>query len=150
VTVPPDPDQLERECAVFTRFLTRAPASPYVVRKYLDAHATLHTLHVSDEGERAVVRVAASSPAITRLADAYARICAPRSLLRKKLSVVLAILETTAPSHRAIDTAPERGGAASVLELALVGGLGVAAALTGVLLFVPLRAMARVLGPRHE
>jgi hypothetical protein len=149
VNVPPDPDHLERECAVFTRFLTSVPATPYVIRKYVSAHTVLHTLHAGDEGERAVVRVAASAPAIARLADAYARICAPRSLLRKKLSVLLAILETASPSHRAIDAPPARGAVAAALELALVGALGVAAAVTGVLLFVPVRAMARLLEPRR-
>jgi hypothetical protein len=146
----PDQQQLARECAVFARFLVQAPASPYVVQTYVRAHRALSGLGVSTAPERAVVGVAARSPVLARLADAYARVCAPRSLLRKKLSVLLSILETAPPSSRVVDGTPSSGPAAGVLELALVGIAGVGALAAGLLIFVPLELTVRVFGNGRE
>jgi hypothetical protein len=148
--VRPDQEPLARECDVFARFLVRAPASPYVVQTYVRAHDALSALRSSSAAERALVAVATRSPALTRLADAYARARAPRSLLRRKLSLLLSILETTPPSSRVIDGAPSRGPAAGVLELALIGIGGVLAIVAGVLIVVPLKLAVRAFGDDRE
>ena len=93
--------QLERECDTLTRYLVGTRPTSYVCRKYVEAHA-----HLSPEADRfdeLLIRVARRAALGAKLADSYARVFAPGTLLRKKLVVLLAILETCSPSFRLID-----------------------------------------------
>ena len=145
-----DPTLIERECRVFTRFLVRASATPYVVDRYLEAHRLSDTFAPASGVDRALVTVARWSPAVTQMADAYARLCARRGVLRKKLVLLLAILETSSPFYRSIDNEPSRSFAMVVLHLAAVGSLGVLATVVGMLAFLPLRFTEQVWKRRDE
>jgi hypothetical protein len=135
---------LERECQVFTRHIARMSPTPYVIGKYVEAHRVSPAFVAAERLEQWLVAAARFGPAVTRLADAYARLFAPRGVLRKKLVLLLAILETSAPFHRAIDHEPPRQLLAAMLHLAVTGLAGALAALVGVMVFVPLRIIARL------
>jgi hypothetical protein len=139
---------LQHEARVFSRFLARVPATPYVTARYVDAHRATQTLGPVDRFDRWMVAVARVSPVLTRLADAYARLFLPRGVLRKKLVTLLAILETSTPFHRALDRAPGRHPAVVVMLLAVSGVGGILAALAGTLIFGPLHIRARIGGSR--
>jgi hypothetical protein len=134
---------LEQECRVFTRFISRVEPSPYVTRKYVDAHRLGPDLAPADLFDGWLVAVARSSPPLTRLADAYARHFAPRTTLRRKLVLLLAILESSPPFNRVIDRVPARPFVIAVLALAVTGLGGLAAALAGAALFAPIRFLSR-------
>ncbi|SRR5712692_4694078 len=133
-----DPERLTAECEVFTWFLVGAEPSGYVVERYRAAHAMSRTYIPPDRFEMWLVRLARSGPFWTKLTDSYARVFAPRSALRKKLVLVLAILETCPPYYRAW----EPGGTARRSALLLVlgaRGLGFLGALAvGTLVCSPL------------
>ena len=139
---------LEAECRVFTRFIARAEPTPYVAQKYVDAHRTIPGFAAGDRFDGWLLAAARSSPRVTRLADAYARVFAPGNALRKKLVLLLAILESSAPFNRGIDRAPSRPVAIAVFQLAASGVGGILAVLAGAALFVPLRLIARIGGER--
>ena len=143
----PESDILTRECRVFTRYLSRRDATEYVVTKYLDAHRLLATLTPADRFEGVLVSWASATPTMARLADAYVRRCHPRGVLRKKLVLLLAVLETTPPFCDDIDVAPDRSSAAAVMSLAIAGVVGLGVTVVGVTLF----GIARVLlGPERR
>jgi hypothetical protein len=78
------------------------------------------------------------------LADGYARLFLPRGVLRKKLVLALAILESSAPFHRALDRTPPRPFAVVVVQLACSAVVGILTGLTGSVIFAPLSLIARL------
>jgi len=141
-------ERLERECDVFCRYLSGAAPSEYVRAQYLSAHATGV---VEPEGgatrfERAVVALARNGPALTRVLDSYSRVFANGGLLRRKLVLVLAVLEVRSPHAEAIDTPT---GTSSFAMLLVMAWLGVRFALSlavGALLLLPVRLWCAVGG----
>jgi hypothetical protein len=130
---------LASECCVFTQYLLGCAAPPYTIRKYDNAHQVSPVFSSGNRFDRFLVRVAGTHPVLTRVADSYARMLAPQALLRKKLILLLAILETSPPTHNVIDSVG--GGSNLALSFRLVGkavtfGLSAAA---GAILFVPAR-----------
>jgi hypothetical protein len=140
--------QLERECHVFTRLLTGEDATAGIIAKYRDAHAVLEGCVPVSAIDRRLTGVARAGAPLARMADAYARLFAPNSAFRRKLVLLLAILETSPPFHARIDRTEPRGLVTTLGRLALAGVLGVLAALAGMLLFGPMHVWARLAGRR--
>ncbi len=102
-------DELERECATFCRYLSGGDASAYTRAKYVAAHecGAVEGLRTTSF-ERAVARLARAAPLLTRMLDAHERVFANGSLLRRKLVLVLALLESKSPPAEELD-APTHG-----------------------------------------
>lgn len=137
---------LAKECDVFTRHLSGRPANTRVSEQYAAAHQVLDGMAGGDRHERWLLRVARTGPGACRVADAWARLGAPQGTLRRKLVVLLAILEVTPPYAAELDQ--PRGGSALEWVRMAASGLGFAGALAlGVVLFLPVRlATARKAG----
>lgn len=134
---------LERECRVFTRYLAGREPTPYVIAKYRAAHAAVDAYGVQSAFDGRLVAGARLHPVFAWLVDAAARFTAPRGLLRKKLVLLLAILETAPPFFSAIEQIEEgrRGREFAGLALRLVlfvPGLVLGMVLVLVLRVVPL------------
>ena len=139
------PSNAEQECDVFSRYLLNVPPEPYVVGKYKEAHGVLSELSQGTSFDKLLLHVARTHGTFTKMADAYARIFCPDATLRKKLVVLLAILESS-PSHRLIDKA---AGGSKVLLLGRLLGKGCAAGvslLIGAIIFSPARLVLAVVG----
>jgi hypothetical protein len=134
---------LERECRTFTRLLADAAATPLVVRKYVEAHRGRSTFDAAEGFERTLVNAAARGPTIARAADAYARLVMRRGALRKKLVLLLAILETSSDFHGAIDRPARSSRAGALARLAWAGLAGTLAAVGGLVTFGTLHLVAR-------
>ena len=133
------PAELERECDVFVRHLLRCGADPYVRAKYSAAHAALPALQPNDAFDAFLVRFATRGPVFVRLADAYAGMFAHASLLRKKMVLLVAILETSQPSHRTIDAPLGGKPMGAVLSLTATGIIAAFSVLAGSLVLLPMR-----------
>lgn len=136
------PLDLPRECQTFTRLLTGLDATPYVTDKYVAAHAAHPDLASLDGFDSMLVTRAASSPLMARLADGYARRAQPQGPLRKKLVLLLAILETSPGFHTRIDTARSQSFVGAIVSLGLAGAAGAATAVAGLGLFTLLRLVS--------
>jgi len=102
----PDYKALDRECSVFSMYLIGLPPSEYVMEKYRAAHQSrCHFSATMQPAEKFLVRIASIAPWSTKIIDVYSRIFRPYSTVRKKLVLLLAILESCAPSHTYLDTA---------------------------------------------
>jgi hypothetical protein len=137
MTDPTPAPALAAEARVLARVLTGSGPSDYVIAQYVRAHQHL-PLAPETPFDRTLVAFATGGTWAARAADAYARFTAPGSVLRRKVSVMIAILESTAPSDRAF--APADAPLATALAR-LVG--------TGLVFAVFLLAGILLVGPRH-
>ena len=98
-------DLLTRECLVFTRYLLGIAASAEIVASYRRAHEVSRVDRADSRMDVALVRCARSGPAWTRLADAYAGVFAASGSLRRKLVLLVAILESRPETADDLDLA---------------------------------------------
>ena len=131
---------LERECRTFTRYLAGREASPYVVQKYCDAHAG-PLAAAADPFDRRLMTVARWHPVTALVADAFARFFAPYGALRKKLVLLLAILETSPRFFRELDHPPGGGRVAEALRVGARLLVFVLALVVGVIVLLPVRLL---------
>ena len=145
-----DSQQLARECQRWCRYLVDRDGSAAVVARYIDAHAcgVVEPPGSRCAFDRALVALARRGELSTRLCDVHARVFRPAGLLRRKLVLALALLETDAQSHARVDEVSPGTKrwfavecAAWSLRFALLFGLGL-------IVLVPLRAFCALAGRR--
>ncbi len=137
---------VEAECRVLTRFLVSQDPAPYVLDSYIRLRpgATPPDADVARPIERALLSSARSGPTAVGIADCYAKFFVPRSVLRCRLVLLLAILENSPQTERALNSAAEGSlwlFAARVLLVGLSVGLRLAA---GIVLFLPWHVLSVV------
>jgi hypothetical protein len=136
--------ELERECRVYCRYLLGRSPDEYVLQKYqaFHAHERAAVVQTADRFDRLLLSASLCCPFSARLVDTYANHFFKRSVVRKKLVLLLAILECSPATYRLIDST-DRGG-----RLRVIGVLSVRSLLYAVLWLVaivgfgPLHAMA--------
>ena len=137
---------LEQEARVFTRALIGRDPSDYVLRQYARGHMALPLAPVQ-AFDRVLLRTARGAPWQARMADAWARRFAGTSILRRKLTLLLAILESSAPSDA--EFAPVRASAFGVvLRLAAAGTAAVFYTSLSLLILGPAYLVHRVAAGR--
>ena len=101
-----NPSDVAEECRVFCRYLSDRPPPTEVLSAYRRAHQCV--VVAADAAwppiDAALLRIARLGPSLTRAADAYAVTFAKSSLLRRKLVLLLAILESCGSTIGAVDT----------------------------------------------
>ena len=116
-----DASVLEREASVFTRHLIGEEPPAYVTAKYVAAHGPGREGPGSGEGD-ALVALARRGPFAARLADAWSALFDRGGPLRRKLVLLVALLESTGATAARVDT-PDRGGPAGFFVRAALEGL---------------------------
>jgi len=138
-------DSPAAECRVFTRHLLGRDPDDYVTATYRAALAGMPVLAARGRFDSALLSFARTHPLCAKIADAYASLFLRAGALRKRLVLLLAVLETRPPFSHAIDQAV--GGSMPVLFIRL--GARTAAALVsllvGILIFTPLRVVLSVM-----
>lgn len=131
---------LDRECALFCRYLIGESPDPYVIEWYGRAHTSRPDLFTPASGAEApLLAVAHRGRAWTRMADAFSRVVLPGSILRRKLALLSAILECSPTTFEAFETPVVRS----------IWSWWFSAAMTGVKFATTLIAGMVLLGPRH-
>ena len=131
--------ELEDECEVFTKHLVGRAANDYVRAKYRAAHAASAALSSASAFDRFLVRFARLGSLFARLADAHSALFTPASLLRKKLVLLIAILETCPPYFQQFDAPVGGSPAAAWLRLCGTGLAAVLSLVVGSLILLPAR-----------
>lgn len=93
----PDREQLRTEARALARYLLRLDPAPALVERYADACAVLFP-DPPTRADDALLRFAVRHPRLIAPLDAAAAIVLPGALLRRRILVMAAILETT-PEH---------------------------------------------------
>ena len=131
--------ELDRECLVFSAYLVRQRPNEYVLAKYREAHGASGIVK-RNEGrflDRLLVGVAVVHPVGAKLVDAYTAIFYKKSAVRRKWILLLAILESCAPTYSYFDS-PDVGGRAWLAARLLWQGVGFILALgLSMILFMP-------------
>jgi hypothetical protein len=117
----PPQARLARECEVFCRYLVGRPPDAYVQEKYALAHRVAQDYSGGTKFDALLLGLARSGPAGTRLADSYACLLARGSLLRKKLVLLVAILEACSAARGFEDSASGAPPSAVFLQMAVRG-----------------------------
>jgi hypothetical protein len=141
-------DRLGRECEVFASYLTGLKPQTYVLERYSDAHRKVASYTACGQFDRFLLRFANAGPVCTKLADSYARLFAPASTLRKKLILLLAILESSSPAHRFLDSVDGNSKPLLLLRILQKGLLFVLSFLSACIVLLPFR-LALALGGRR-
>jgi len=140
---------LDRECRVFFHYLCDLEADPYIVAKYCEAHHKVPVYTPSSGFDQLLVQFAAMRSSFTRMADSYARFFAPRSTLRKKLILLVAILESSPRGSAFLDTVDTENKLLVTVRLLLQGVRFVATLAVGTALLFPCH-LAHTLIPRKD
>ena len=93
--------QLEHESVTFTKFLINDEPTNYIQNNYCKAHhsSNIFVGNIDDQFDDFLIKFSARNGFFTKLADSYASFFYKNSLLRKKIVLLLAILESSAPSY---------------------------------------------------
>ena len=123
-----NPRAVRQECDTFVRYLTGRPPSEYVRAQYLKGVEARGL--ANDQGftefDQASLRLARRGPVAARLADAHCAFFRRRGALRRKLILLLAVLEHVSPSNAIVDDSANRGPFMAILGLIGAGiGFGV-------------------------
>ena len=132
-------DQLDQEGRVFCNYLIGQDPSVYMLTKYREGHAAHGLERAADANsfDRLLVRMARKGPRFARLTDTYTSLFYGTSVLRKKLILLLAILECSAPTNQVLDAGRATGKMRYYLTL-FTKGFGFAfRLLLSTLLFLP-------------
>ena len=99
-------EDVAEECRVFCRYLADRTPPDEVLTAYRRAHQSgiVDVDAVGSPVDAALLRIARRGRFLTRAADAYAVTFAKSSLLRQKLVLLLAILESCGSTNAAVDT----------------------------------------------
>jgi NADH dehydrogenase len=141
-------EAIEHECKTFATYMTSKPPSKYVTEQYAAA-VLAHGLASDDDlscFDRAALRLARSGSAFTRGADAFCSIFARRGVLRRKLIVLAAILESVAPTNEAMDRVTSRSAAVVLASLIGYGAAFAVSFILGAAILLPAAAFCRMVG----
>lgn len=144
-----DERSLRREADVFARSLVGRRPSDAVADRYVAFHRR-DGAPAPAGFDAALVRIARVHPVATRMCDAYAARLPRVTALRRKLVLVLALVEC-APSTYELVEVPGAGGAGLGLpRLVVRGALEALALLVGAIVLLPLHLILSVGGSRQE
>jgi len=135
--------RLDRECTTFARYLTGCAPDDYLLRAYSDAHARgeLAALLASPTTLDRILLAVGSRRVATRMVDVYTALFAKRAVVRKKLVLVLALLESASPSYRYFEE-PDSGGVGPIVLRLALRSIGSAFALvSSLVLLAPVHAV---------
>ncbi len=113
----PNVSRLSRtEAATFGAYFGTSHVPPEIVARYEIALAAEPT-STNDRFDEWLVTFAARHRVLTGLADAYARFARPYGRLRRRLTLMLALLETHGATHAAYDRAQSSSMAVAWLAI---------------------------------
>ena len=134
-------NQLVRESKVYTKFLINDEPTSYIQNKYQKAHhrSNIFEGNVSDPFDDFLIKFSSKNGFFIKLADSYASFFKKNSLIRKKLILLLALLESTAPSYRQFESPDSSSKLAIIFMLFTKGVVFVIIFIAAIVFFLPVR-----------
>jgi hypothetical protein len=134
---------LERECRVFACYLTGRMPEDYVRRKYLEAFSSKRQeqLAVCGRFDRVLLSLACAHPLLTRVTDIYSRFFCFDSAVRRRLVMLLALIETDTASIDRLDYPNCSGMAGLVLGMGMRGVVSALCLVPALVTLLPLQLL---------
>ncbi|MCC6927931.1 MAG: NAD(P)H-binding protein [Gemmatimonadaceae bacterium] len=142
-----DPAALAHEFSVFARYLGTVSVDERLAAAYVRAHQSLPP-GASDGLDAWLFQWGRSGTVACTLSDCYARRVRPFGLLRRKLVLALAVLESMPATHARYDTARHASATASWLALVALGVRWVACTVAAVVVLLPVHFLLSLRGAR--
>jgi hypothetical protein len=116
-------DILSKECEIFSRHLIGKNPDAYVIEAYRRAH---RMDFIARDGslarfDKLLVLLARMHPFMTRLVDVYTAVFFRRAHVRKKLIILLGILESSSPGYQSLDIVDYTSRTIIFLQVAVKG-----------------------------
>jgi len=130
---------LIRECKTFCKYLSGLKANEYVIANYIKYHniSNLENKKNKPFFDKFLIKLASLHPFLTKPIDIYTKFLKPQTVLRYKLSYLLAILEVSPPYYQNIDTTEGIEKFKFLLLLGLKGGIFVLQLVISIILLLP-------------
>jgi hypothetical protein len=138
--------ELDAECETFCRYVAGIAPGEYVKRKYREAHAPGRH-GPRREAHDPLTALARRGPGMARLVDAWSVLVARDGTFRRKLVLLLAILESSGETSGRVDR-PDPGSVAGFLAGTALRAAGFALTLAFALVAVPVLRITAA-GPRE-
>lgn len=138
-------NRLSTECSVYTRYLANQEPDAYIQKKYAEAFEPGRPLAIQSgyRFEVLIEKISIKNPILTRAIDGYCKVLYRKSIVRKKLVLLLAILETQAMSVQKIDVADAMSPPVLLLTFLTQITRSVLLLLTATILLSPVRLAMR-------
>jgi hypothetical protein len=93
--------QLKLECKIFSHYLVQREPSEYVIQKYIEAHETSNLFKESTTSsfDKILLNLTTRYPKAVKFVDSYSAFYLKGSLFRKKIILLMAILENCSPAY---------------------------------------------------
>lgn len=144
---------LIKECRIFCKYLSGIKANDYVIENYIKYHdiSQIEKNNKFSLFDRILLKIARIHPVFTKFIDIYTKFLKPQTILRFKLSYLLAILEVSSPYYQKIDLTRGIGKFSFLFLLGIKGGIFALQLVLSVIFLLPFDLIFRVLsGPGKE
>lgn len=137
---------LRNECTVFCYYLINQTPNEYILEKYQDGHkksdmsGNLESKHF----DNLLIKFAKICPFFTKMVDVYTSRFFKSSLFRKKLVLLLAILESCAQTHHCLDFVDPFSKVVLIIRMFQKGLSFICTLLLSTIMFMPLHFLLRV------
>jgi len=139
-------ETLHKECEMFCSYLINQKPSKYVREKYQDAHIKGSIrLHTESGFDKLLMGAAVINPFFVKLVDVYTGLFSKRALFRKKLILLLAILESSAPSCHYLDSITTSNKAILFLKMFQNVMFFTGSLVLSIIIFMPLHLIFKTL-----
>ncbi len=135
-------EELKKECVILTNYLIGRDPDDYVQKKYVHAHRARKLERDADLLDRVLVKAATSSAFFQKLADAYTGIVYRSALLRKKLLLLVAIMECCDSTYREVDKMNKRSAAPIFIQLTQKGIIYFVRLIIAIIVFSPFKLLS--------
>ena len=97
---------LEKECKVYATYLVGQEPTDYIVRKYSNAHKYTALLDSRNAAafDQFLLNYSVNHPILMHMMDSYTALFYKKAMLRSKLVLMTAIMESSAPTYIAFET----------------------------------------------
>lgn len=135
-------DSLNEECTIFCRYLINQTPNSYVLKKYKEGHEATPALNIgADDFDGLLIKIAKIRPFFTKLVDTFTAVFSKYSLFRKKMVLLIAILESCNPMHQYLDSADMSIRPVLLIKMIYKGLLFIFTLLLSIIIILPLRIM---------
>lgn len=137
---------LEHECITFSRYLLNQDPGRYVIDKYCEAHATSDFLGADNPSlfDRMLLSLSVTHSALAKLVDSYTCIFLKSATVRQKWILLLAIMESCAPTYQHFDSPDSASKSLFFARMTWQGIVFLTCLCLSILVFVPLRVILAV------
>ena len=134
---------LDAECSLFADYLIRKSPNAYVLEKYREAHKTSEAFRelVLDPFDAFLLSISRWHPLGLRIVDSYASWFFRRSVVRKKMVLLLAILECCPPTYSFFDSPDSPSPSAFCAQMLKQGIIFALSIVLGLALLAPVQVV---------